>query len=286
VSVALCVVVPALAALGAPPARAQQPDLVPTMESATSIASLDGPGSGLQAVVTARNVGAAATQIAFWVRLYVGFGRTGCTADLGTVDEELIAMTLPAGGEVSGVSMQGGVPAGVDSSGIYRLCVEADSHSFVTESDETNNETSSTLEVVACLSDADCNDFVNCTVETCTNNVCSSAPVVCDDGDACTTDQCSIATGSCVFTPISCNDGDACTTDTCDPELGCRADPVDCDDGDPCKADGCGSAVGCFHTPIECPVAVPVGDATGWLVLVGLVAGLGALGAHRLARSG
>jgi hypothetical protein len=32
----------------------------------------------------------------------------------------------------------------------------------------------------------------------------------CDDGDACTADSCSFAT--CVHTPIVCNDGNACTT--------------------------------------------------------------------------
>jgi hypothetical protein len=266
------------------PARAQQPDLVPSIESGTSIVSLAGPGSGLQAVITVQNVGSGATQIAFWVRLYVGWGRGGCTNDEGTVDEVLVAMTLPPGGEVTGLTMQGALPGGI-SPGAYYLCAVADSRGFVAESDETNNETNAPLQVVECLADADCDDFVSCTVETCSNQVCTSAPVVCDDGSLCTVDQCSMTTGLCVFTPVSCNDGDACTVDRCDPGLGCVGDPVDCDDEDPCTADSCHSSLGCVHTAIECPAPVPVGDSTGWLLLVGLVAGLGAFGAHRLAGS-
>lgn len=281
----LCPVISALAILAASPAHAQQPDLVPSIDSATSIVSLEGPGSALQAVATVDNVGTAATQIAFWVRLYVGSGRGGCVVEEGTVDEVLVSVTLPAGGQATGITLQGGVPAAVDQAGPYGLCVVADSRGFVTESDETNNETHASLQVVECVTVADCNDFADCTVETCSSNVCESAPVVCDDGDLCTVDQCIEFAGGCVFTPVSCNDGDLCTTDVCDPALGCLADPVDCDDEDPCTADGCDSVLGCFHTPIDCPVAVPVNEPGGWILLVGLVAGLGALGAHRLARA-
>src|SRR5439155_1082787 len=67
---------------------------------------------------------------------------------------------------------------------------------------------------------------------------------VCDDANACTTDQCDInapATNFCSFTPISCDDGFSCTTDTCDGNGGCIHTPVDsvCDDGNVCTNDAC-----------------------------------------------
>ena len=54
-----------------------------------------------------------------------------------------------------------------------------------------------------------------------------------------------------------CDDGDACTIDECDPTTErCRA-PTDrpardCDDGVNCTTDDCGAATGCVHTP-NCP---------------------------------
>jgi hypothetical protein len=86
----------------------------------------------------------------------------------------------------------------------------------------------------------------------------------CDDGDACTTDECSSG-GSCSNTPITCNDNDACTTDYCSGGE-CFNDPIstetncsdgndedcdgqtDCDDGD-CTGDSDCSSCGAKKSP-------------------------------------
>jgi len=110
-----------------------------------------------------------------------------------------------------------------------------------------------------------------------------TTPVVCNDGNACTTDTCDTTTG-CVFTPIPCPLPDQChlLPGTCDPTSGvcsypskpngtpcddhnlctkkdtCQAGictgskPIFCDDDDdhnPCTTDTCNPATGkCLHT--------------------------------------
>lgn len=73
-----------------------------------------------------------------------------------------------------------------------------------------------------------------------TNLVLSSpcTPGGCDDGNACTVDDCS-ETGGCVHTPVAdgstCDDGNACTTpDGCREGL-CRGDAVVCGADTPCR---------------------------------------------------
>jgi|GEM_PF-1521465 len=119
-----------------------------------------------------------------------------------------------------------------------------------------------------------CNGSETCQAGTCT----AGTPLVCDDGNPCTTDTCDPATG-CVFT-YACDDGNPCTADTCDPQAGCRhvpvADgtpcpdgdlcngtetcrggtctpgvPLACDDGNACSTDACDPRLGCTHPPME-----------------------------------
>lgn len=71
-----------------------------------------------------------------------------------------------------------------------------------------------------CCSDAECNNGDACALHACVDHVCSSTPVVCDDGNLCTTNGCNSNSG-CIFTAVSCDDGDPCTVDTCDPAVGC-----------------------------------------------------------------
>jgi len=115
--------------------------------------------------------------------------------------------------------------------------------------------------------------------ETCQGGTCTAGtPLVCDDGNPCTTDSCDPAIG-CVFT-YACDDGNPCTADTCDPGTGCQhaavADGTACPDGNVCNgdetclagvctagaplacADGgecttsvCDSQLGCMYPPIE-----------------------------------
>ena len=87
---------------------------------------------------------------------------------------------------------------------------------------------------VACLVDADCSDGVACNgAEVCTGGTCQpGTPVVCDDGQACTTDTCTEPSGACAFTPndAACSDGLFCNgEEVCNPVTGCESGPtVDC----------------------------------------------------------
>lgn len=92
-------------------------------------------------------------------------------------------------------------------------------------------------------------DAVYVDLQTDVNN-CGACGVVCDDGNACTTNSC--VNGQCVYTAISCDDGDACTTDTCDPATGCVHTPISCDDGNACTTDTCDPATGCVYTAVVC----------------------------------
>ncbi|HEX5044251.1 MAG TPA: hypothetical protein VFV75_15200 [Candidatus Polarisedimenticolaceae bacterium] len=77
-----------------------------------------------------------------------------------------------------------------------------------------------------CQVNDDCNDGNLCNgVETCdsgSGNCIPGTPITCDDGEACTLNQCDPATGTCSFPTDPCNDGDPCTVDSCDPVNGCQ----------------------------------------------------------------
>ena len=77
---------------------------------------------------------------------------------------------------------------------------------------------------------------------------------VCNDDNACTTDECDASTGNCINTPIVCNDNNPCTTDSCDPVRGCIFTPYVCPPPtNPCMVSGChptnGQAV-CVEEPL------------------------------------
>ncbi|MGM0577009.1 MAG: lamin tail domain-containing protein [Myxococcota bacterium] len=128
------------------------------------------------------------------------------------------------------------------------------------------------LEEGCCETDADCDDFKACTIDTCdtANGICE--PSVwdedccetnsdCDDGNPCNLDRCigntcryssNVIDGCCV-NDEDCSDGDSCTIDECDTaENLCEpSEPIvldgqqccnsdgDCDDGDPATTDTC-----------------------------------------------
>src|SRR5262245_14525180 len=94
-----------------------------------------------------------------------------------------------------------------------------------------------------------CDDGNPCTDEGCSPATgCLHTPVSCNDGDLCTADSCDLAQG-CVHSPISCDDRNVCTIDSCEPRTGCAHTPVSCDDGDPCTDDVCDPVTGCSHVP-------------------------------------
>ena len=78
----------------------------------------------------------------------------------------------------------------------------------------------------------------------------------CDDGIGCTTDTCD-QYGNCRNTPsdAACDDGISCTADTCDPQLGCQNEPHDtaCDNGNYCDgAETCDPDAGCQDSTDPC----------------------------------
>lgn len=105
--------------------------------------------------------------------------------------------------------------------------------------------------------------------------ICQGSPRGCADGNPCTVDSCSPATGECSFTSLSCDDGNLCTGDSCDLATGtclrsfvagtcqdgnfCTDDdvcsggncqpggPRSCDDSTPCSIDTCDPLHGCRH---------------------------------------
>lgn len=77
-----------------------------------------------------------------------------------------------------------------------------------------------------------------------TTGGCGYQPVVCDDGNPCTTDSCDKDQG-CVYIPDTCDDGNACTNDVCDVETGyCQNVLVICNDGLDYTTDYCNQATG------------------------------------------
>ncbi len=91
-----------------------------------------------------------------------------------------------------------------------------------------------------------------CTVDVCSNGACEHPPgndnTVCDDGSACTeTDVCS--QGICGGTPVVCEDNDGCTDNQCAPAIGCQFpfNSAPCqDDGNQCTEDICSDGT-CLH---------------------------------------
>jgi slime mold repeat-containing protein len=94
---------------------------------------------------------------------------------------------------------------------------------------------------------------VQFTASTNTVSGCSpGTPLVCNDGNACTTDSCDPATG-CVTAPVDCNDGLFCTDDSCDTVTGCQHTPHVCNDDLNCTTDTCNEANDvCDFTPVVC----------------------------------
>ena len=98
----------------------------------------------------------------------------------------------------------------------------------------------------------DCDDGVGCTVDTCdeVNDACVNTPddASCDDGDVCNGFETCDPVNDCQQgEPLVCDDGNLCTTDGCDSVAGCANVPVECPAGEQCDP-GTGECV----TPPEC----------------------------------
>jgi Dictyostelium (slime mold) repeat len=102
----------------------------------------------------------------------------------------------------------------------------------------------------SCDSDANmCNGTAKCE-----GTVCKTAPaVVCNDGNPCTNDTCTAATGQCVYTnnTAACSDGNICTqVDRCSGGACVGSSPLNCDDNESCTTDSCDKTTGCKHAAV------------------------------------
>lgn len=93
-------------------------------------------------------------------------------------------------------------------------------------------------------SSIDCNDDVDCTIDSCDglggcSNLASNA--LCDDGKICTDNVCQSMVGcKFLFNSLSCDDGNACTlNDSCGGGLCQPGIAKNCDDNNACTADSC-----------------------------------------------
>ncbi|MCB9738676.1 MAG: hypothetical protein H6747_05350 [Deltaproteobacteria bacterium] len=109
----------------------------------------------------------------------------------------------------------------------------------------------------ACVTDAVCVQGV-CTPQALKN---------CDDGNSCTDDDCTVATGLCTYKPtktgFACEDGNKCTlTATCFSGVCIPKGFVTCDDGDPCSTDFCDPKTGtCLAKPASTGTACDDGSS-------------------------
>ncbi|MDI7267992.1 MAG: MopE-related protein [Myxococcota bacterium] len=144
----------------------------------------------------------------------------------------------------------------------------------VEPAEDAGEDGSPDAEASACTSHEDCEDGIDCTIDTCdpATWTCKRQAVaaICDDGNPCTgMERCDVVLGCLAEEPVDCGDGIDCTVDECDPlTAGCRntadharcpppmlCDPArrgcvdppacatdpDCSDGDGCNgAETCG----------------------------------------------
>lgn len=102
----------------------------------------------------------------------------------------------------------------------------------------------------------------------CQSGACVTTPVVCNDGNPCTSDACNASTG-CQFTNqpdgLSCSDGNVCTgEEVCAGGTCTNAPDLDCNDGNTCTTDGCAPPNGCRNMPVSgcCTTNADCADAS------------------------
>ncbi len=113
-----------------------------------------------------------------------------------------------------------------------------------------------------CKSNLECNDGNACTQDMCYGGQCSYGGVACASPDKCLAASCDPKTGQCVYTPIpgcgttgckssiECNDGNACTQDQCSGGQ-CTYSSMTCLSADPCIAAACDPFSGqCIYSAI------------------------------------
>ena len=101
---------------------------------------------------------------------------------------------------------------------------------------------------INCLQDIDCDDVIECTVDTCNGNTgsCVNSPddTLCNNGLYCDgVETCDSTNGCQSGNQVSCDDQDDCTIDTCNEDTDtCDNVPDEtCESTDPGPGCGCGS---------------------------------------------
>ncbi|MCH9033192.1 MAG: S8 family serine peptidase, partial [Planctomycetes bacterium] len=146
-----------------------------------------------------------------------------------------------------------------DGTGIILACDDGDG---CTTGDVCRGDVSGTCQGTD-TSGEDCDDGVDCTIDTCDLATgCTNTPVdlPCDDSNVCTADACDRQLG-CVHDgtgiTVVCDDNDVCTSeDTCQGDTpgtcrGVETSAVDCDDQIECTEDTCHRVTGCANTPVD-----------------------------------
>jgi hypothetical protein len=102
----------------------------------------------------------------------------------------------------------------------------------------------------SCDNDANkCNGTAKCDGTECK----PLAAVDCDDGNICTTDSCTAATGVCVHTnnTLDCSDNNLCTlVDKCSGGTCMGSGEPNCNDNEACTTDSCDRTKGCLHAAV------------------------------------
>jgi hypothetical protein len=136
----------------------------------------------------------------------------------------------------------------------------------------------------ACNNDLDCEDFIDCTVDSCdvTLGRCRNIPVDarCDDGVFCNGDERCEPSRGCFTVPRSCDDPIGCTVDRCvESERACRHEP---DDALCPISHGCDAVLGCqaraiahtrsslYEVRLPSGIVHEIGPTTGTLTDVAL----------------
>lgn len=98
-----------------------------------------------------------------------------------------------------------------------------------------------------------------------TNFTCPvTAPISCDDGNACTLDSCVFNTSNgqsyCAYQNLSCYDSSLCTEYSCDPLIGCTGTAIHCNDNNSCTTAICVNGSGCQFLPLPASTICDDGD--------------------------
>ncbi len=162
---------------------------------------------------------------------------TAAGGDVGEVPDG----TKDATADVGGVGLGGGLGAPCVT---HEDCVEVPSKACWQSLCEPGSKTCT---LAPQPGNAPCDDENPCTnTDTCGGGICIGMAVVCNDGNACTLDDC--GADGCVFQPkvigAACVGGICLAGGICKAQGNCNSDPLICNDGDECSHDYCvGSGV-------------------------------------------